>query len=260
MKWAFVAAMLVAAPTIRAEDEEEEVFEDDELEDEEEGLEDDLDDLDFMDEDVEEYNPFELKAAPGVTTSVKFANDIKIGKAGEPMTVSITVTNEGEEEYDLAFVGAHLHSPFDHSFYIMNFSVNALDERLDAEDSTTVEYSFMPDPTLEPVEFTLSGWVFYNNTDDTQIFRNYWFNETFSVEAADVEYTFRDLFTLVSLIGGIGFLSSIMFGESKTGQRLKTKLEGKEQTEKVEWTADDLQVYKPKASSRKIKSGSRRRK
>jgi len=48
------------------------------------------------------------------------------------------------------------------------------------------EYQFMPDPSLEPLEYGFSAWVVYNNSAD-QVFLHTFYNGTIELTEAPTE-------------------------------------------------------------------------
>lgn len=66
-------------------------------------------------------------------------------------------------------VGAHLHSPYDMNFFIQNFTVRWTSNLLPPRSEVTVEYRFVPNERLEPLDFHMSGWLIYNDTKPTPI-------------------------------------------------------------------------------------------
>ena len=66
----------------------------------------------------------------------------------------VGVSNQTPDVYfNVSHIGAQLHSPYDYSYFIQNFTVRELEAVVGPGQETTVEYRFHPDPSLEPIDF-----------------------------------------------------------------------------------------------------------
>lgn len=153
-----------------------------------------------------------ITAAPDVSTTIYFPSNNQLKPefpAGEEVVALLGLTNTGDRTYNLSYIGAHLHSAYDFSFFIQNFTVRAVNQLLPPQSEVTVEYRFTPDERLEPADFHLSGWIFYNATEPaTDIFRSTWVNATVEVYEKPAQLTVGSFFSYVvifSIIGGIAY-------------------------------------------------------
>ncbi len=107
----------------------------------------------------------------------------------------------------------------------------------------TVEYRFTPDERLEPADFHLSGWIFYNATEpSTDIFRSTWVNATVEVFEKPAQLTVSSFFSYVvmfSIIGGIAYF----FLQNKVPSSKKSSSSA---APSGSW---DVKVYTPKPAS-----------
>jgi hypothetical protein len=80
----------------------------------------------------------------------------------QEVTVLIDVSNKGQEVFNVTRVGCFLHSPYDHSYFIQNFTVKELSGVAAPNAQISLEYRFTPDKKLEALEYTLTGFVEYH--------------------------------------------------------------------------------------------------
>lgn len=216
----------------------------DEVSDDVEVEVDDADDsiLDDEDEEIEEEEILEepevfergkpLSPHPGVTTTFLFPNNDEYKFVqGEEVVLLVGVHNGAMNNYfNVSYVGAHLHSPYDFTYYIHNFTIREQEALLGPGGETTIEYRFRPDPSLEPLEFTFSAWVVYNSSQG-KLYQNQVVNTTIElIEKAEpwsVTYVASSLFTFGVLaasaagaawIAGydvLGYVQNIIAGQTK---------------------------------------------
>jgi len=195
----FLAIAFLAVPTFAEEAEEEDIDID---------VEDDV-----ADEIFEEFEDFEeeewdgtLAPSDDISASVIFpGHEGKSASVDDEVTVLIGLTNNGMDNLNVSYVGAHLHSPYDFDYYIQNFTVTSLSEPLPAAHQATIEYKFKVDARLEPLEYWLSTFVVVNGT--RRIFKQTPVNGTFTITAAPNSWISDVVTYIISLaaLAAIGY-------------------------------------------------------
>jgi hypothetical protein len=191
---------------------------------------------------------------------------------GQEATVLVSFSNNGESAINITHIGAHLHSPYDYSFFIQNFSVRAVGAVVEAKQEVSLEYVFRPDKTLEPSEYWLSGWLVYNDSNDRQYMRAY-HNTTIELsEAASSSLIDLQQVFLVATLGGLfamaffGVTNYVNQGKKKRTSRPATATTERSDGEPKLDSSWDPVIYKqaPKSqaankrkSDRKPKKGSK---
>lgn len=157
----------------------------------------------------------------------------KMFPVGEEVKVLVVLTNNGLETFELQQIGANLHSQFDYTYYLQNYSTKAPNAVLEPNEQISVEYTFLPSENLEPLEFWLSGYVDYNDTTGNY-FRTTFHNGTVELvekpSVFDVKQfvTFALAIAAVGLVAYIGFnVSTNISGGKKSGKK-QTKRPRKE--------------------------------
>lgn len=255
----FAAFLAMAIPAVTAAEDTDpvEVYEEEEEYDDEEYEE-------------EEYSVM-YAPSPDVTTSFYFPDypnqQIPLG---EEVTVLIGLSNSGDKVLNVSYVGAQLHSPYDLNYYIQNFTVKEIWATVLPQSEVTVEYKFKADANLEPLEFWLSGFVFYNSTDDMYAYRSTWTNQTITLTPAGTSYDVQTLFTYVLILAIVGLIVYVIAGLTGTKKTLQKQIVGVASratkaaapAPKAKTDADDdwgVPVYKPAAKAKAVSSGKSRR-
>jgi hypothetical protein len=203
--------------------------------------------------EAEEYDEDEdedqaLMPSPDVTTSYIFPEHKERSfPLGEIITVLVGISNVGHNVFNITNVGGHLHSPFDFNYYIQNFTVKEIASEVDGESQISVEYKFMADPSLEPLEFWFSGWVEYNSTDG-EGFRSTFVNGTVDLVSAPVKFDPQLFFKYILIFAVLGVV--VYTG----GTQIMAKAGGRKKFESGTKGADDgwgeVRVYKPSEGSK----------
>jgi hypothetical protein len=140
---------------------------------------------------------------------------------GTRTTVLLGVHNTGKNPFNISYVYASLHSPFDYSYYIQNvrfprlvfpflcsfssfcfacfaffsllaqFTVRQYFAVVNPGEQITIDYTFIPDKSLEPLDFWLSAHVIYNDTVAEDMFLTTFFNGTVELVEKPTEFNFR---------------------------------------------------------------------
>eukprot|EP00808_Paulinella_micropora_P031061 g83211.t1 len=246
--------LLTTPAYVRAEDEAGEDFD--------EG--DDIDEMEYMEDEMDtdpasQYRPVDIR------TTVIFPDHMG-GKpfiAGEKVTALVGVWNAGDEPYNLSYCGASFHSPYDYNYYIQNFTTQQSNVMIQPQTQKTLQYEFTPDASLEAVDFWLSGWIIYNDTEG-QLFRAVWSNGTVTLEEKASEVTARLVFVFGVLIGVVAIIAFVIYDKIVNSKSaMKKRRLAKEAEAAAEPPApaenDWGEVYAPKAnaparSSKKKKS------
>jgi len=200
-----------------------------------------------LDGDSESPQPLTLEtlpSSPDISTTVYFPQFTdKRFTAGEEVSVLIGVSNSGDRPYNLTYITGSLHSPFDYSYYIQNFTVGLINAVVDAGTEISVEYRFKPDPNLEPLEFHFSGYFLYNTTDDREIYRSTFYNGTVELLEKSRDFNTRTIFSYVLVLAVVGLIGYFLF-ESKYTKSVRRSTTTRRT---AEWSAS---VYVPAQKSR----------
>lgn len=200
-----------------------------------------------LDGDSESPQPLTLEtlpSSPDISTTVYFPQFTdKRFIAGEEVSVLIGVSNAGDRPYNLTYITGSLHSPFDYSYYIQNFSVGLINAVVDAGTEISVEYRFKPDPNLEPLEFHFSGYFLYNTTDDREIYRSTFYNGTVELLEKSRDFNTRTIFSYVLVLAVVGLAGYFLY-ESKYSKSVRRSTTTRRT---AEWSTS---VYVPAQKSR----------
>jgi len=169
----------------------------DEVEDIEIEDEEDLDLEDLILEDEEGLGDYQIEDSEG-GPSFDVATTFLYPEHDEPYTFTINeqstilvhFANEGTRTFNVTGIGAHLHSPYDLSYYIANFTARPVGEIVGPSAELTLDYSFSAG-SLEPVEFWFSVWVSYNDAAGREYVSTV-FNNTIQLVDGPTKYTFED--------------------------------------------------------------------
>jgi len=184
-------------------------------------------------------------------------NNIPIGKIH---TALISFGNRGPDALNITAVGGHLHSVYDFSYYIQNFTVQEIGNMVDGFSEISFEY-YLRVELPEPIDVWFSGWVDYEDAEGRS-FRATFFNNTIELVDAGLEV---EATQIVSVVFGFVVIAVIGFMVSAPDSAMDT-ISGAvaptaKATKKTAAAGDDgwdVPVYKQKSSGRK-KKGSRRR-
>jgi len=213
-------------------------------------------------EDVQEAEEAEpVFASDSVVTTFYFPDyPEKKLPIGQKVTVLVGFSNRGQTAYNLTAIGAHLHSPFDYNYYIQNFTYREVNSLIEAGEEGSIEYSFTPDKSLEPLEFHLSLALYYNDTATGQFYRNAIINGT--IELIDVSSGFdvKTLFQYILAFAGLGLAAYIGLnltgslnkgGVIERGTRAAAPSQGQKDAAKASWEREVFKRSKP-TSVRKV--------
>jgi len=208
-------------------------------------------------EDIEEETDTAvLKPSPDIVTTVYFPGYAeKKFPVGTDVQLLLGVHNKGKAPYNISFIGAYLHSPFDLDYYIQNFSVKAVDELVAPGKEQTYDFTFRPDQRLEPLEFWLSAYVIYNNTDTSQIHQTVFINGTIDLIEKPSDMNFRRVFTYFLAFAAAGLVGYIAWHVISPKGSGGSHERGTRDESGAGWVPD--KVYSPTKESRPI---SRKRK
>jgi len=193
-----------------------------------------------------------LSSAPGATPPPLSATGIRQFIVGDEVSMLIGIANTGSRQYNLTYISGALHSPFDHTYYIQNFTVQMINAVIDPNTEMSIEYRFKTDANLEPqLEFQLQTYFLYNTTDDREIYRTTFFNSTVELVDRNSDFNTRTLFSSVLLLsslvgGGYWLYSSSRFSRASRRSKRTAK-------PPVEW---NVPAYTPAKESKPVKKRS----
>lgn len=214
----------------------------------------DEDDYTPEDDEVEEEYEDEIDAHEVSTNFLLPEYADKRFPVGKEVTILVDVSNNGQDVFNITRIGAYLHSPYDLNYYIQNFTVKALSGVAAPSAQVSLEYKFVPDAKLEPLEFWFSGFVEYTMEGSDEAFQQVFVNSTVHLfddkNGLDIVSAFNT-FLMVAVLGTAAYFIFKSVAEKSGLQKKKTKFVPKPAAEKVDdWESD---IYKPKDSSKVIR-------
>jgi len=112
----------------------------------------------------------------------------------------------------------------------------------------SIEYKFKADAMLEPVDFFLTGFIVYNNTND-KMFRTIFFNETISMYSKGSQITLQLVFTYIMLFAMIGAAAVSFYNYVLVGKLRLFKSNKPAKVESQEAPKWETTQYAPRATS-----------
>lgn len=165
--------------------------------------------------DDEEVDADVLRSASDIVTTVYFPEQPdKKFPIGNDVTVLVGVQNKGKEDYNMSYIGASLHNPFDLAYHIQNFTWRVADGTVEAGTEQTFEYTFRPDQRLEPLGFWLTAFIGYNNTDTGVPFQSYFYNSTIELVERPSDMNIRRVFTYFLAFAAAGLVGYFAYSLS----------------------------------------------
>lgn len=160
---------------------------------------------------------------------------------GQFVDVLCGFTNKGDKGFNVTGMRASLHSVFDPSMYLQNFSDIAPYTEVKMGEEGTLLYRFFPDPNLEPREYILALTVDYIDADKEE-YRSVYFNGTIemveSQGSADTRTFFGRILTL-GFLGILGFGGYHVYNKYVVGKRRSRPVEtAKPASDGTEWLQD----------------------
>jgi len=153
---------------------------------------------------------FGLKASTDLTTHVLFPNypNYKFPVQTE-ITMLVGLHNKGNKAFNISTIGAYLHSPYDFSYHIQNFSHREVGVVLEPGSQVSIEYNVNPDKNLEPLEYWFSSFILYNDSDDKQ-YKTTFVNGTLELVEKTSDVNFRRIFSYffaLAVSGLVGYIA-----------------------------------------------------
>jgi hypothetical protein len=162
--------------------------------------------MEATDEDVD------LKPSPNVKTTVYFPEfPNRKFPIGSDITVLVGFSNTGDHPFNVSFIGTTFHSPFDFNYIIQNFTTRQVDAVVGGGVQQTLEYVFRPDKSLEPLEFWLSGYLIYNNTETNEMFMSTFVNGTVELVERTSDMNVRRVFMYALALAAAGLVGYIAY-------------------------------------------------
>jgi len=160
-----------------------------------------------------------------VTTTYLFPNSDKKFAVGKPVTVLINFINNGQEALNITRVAAFLHSPFDLNYYIQNFSSSEVrGGMVGPKSQMSLDYQFMPDANLEPLEFWMSGVVEYQADGSDKVYQSTFLNETVTLVNNGSAGELTIMFSTLLLLAAFGLGIYTLMNSTKKGAKAKKKV------------------------------------
>jgi len=169
------------------------------------------------------------------------------------VAVLVGVQNRGKSPLNVSYVGASLHSPFQLDYFIQNFSVRMFDAILEPGAEQTFDYSFRPDARLEPLEFWLSGWVIFNNTETGQLSQNYWTNSTIELVERPSDVSGRRVFTYFLAFAAAALVAYVAYHLTGSAKKSRDTERGTRDESRSSGSGWEAKAYTPKAQSKAVR-------
>lgn len=239
--WLILILAFLSSPTWASDDTDEDI----EVAEEEDVVIDEEPEADALGEEEDD----------DVTVKAHWPNERVV--IGEETTVLVSFSNNGQAPINITHIGAHLHSPFDYSFFVQNFSVRGVGAVVEGGQEVSLEYLFRPDKSLEPAEYWLSGWLVYNDSLHRQYLKAY-HNATIELsEAASSSLIdLQQVFLMVTMAGLSGLvvysvMNYLNQGKKKRGGRpaATAATDNTNGESKVDSSWDPPAIYKASAKS-----------
>lgn len=207
-----IASLLVAAPVVRAQ--EEEVEEPEVVAEEPEVV---------MRQPTHPLTNM-AESAPGVSTSyifTKYTEDLPIG---EPVTAVCAFTNDGAEALNITAIMGSLNAAAQFSFHIQNFTHRMIDTVVEPGQEIALAYSFTVDPEVEPYQYSLALTVFYEDEDN--VFTTTYFNETRNFVEPPTSLDLKGMLVYVIAAAVVGGIAMLVLRGSTAGGAEEEVIEG----------------------------------
>ena len=241
---------------VSAQDEDVDEVSEDDFEVEDEGEEEEV-----LEEEEDLLQPRILGPHSAVSTFIHFPDYPTTHRftQGEDVVALIGVSNRSPSTYfNVSYIGAQLHSPFDFSYYIQNFTVRETESIVGPGQETTVEYRFRPDPSLEPIEFQLSVWAIYNSSEG-RMYQSTAFNDTVELVEKREPWTVASAINYALVLAGLGVMGYVGWNLTQgTGGKKKKRVKRTEgdAVAPAKW---ETTAYQPAAKARVVrKPGSKK--
>lgn len=158
-----------------------------------------------VDEIAEEEDDYEIGPSQDVETAVLFPDyPDKRFELGEIIKVLFMVNNKGDMGFNVTHVFASLRSPYDYNYHIQNFSIMPVGTLVLPGRQASFEYLFKPDVSLEPTDFWLTAEVIYNSSED-RMYKSAIFNGTVELVEKNAEVDVTKVFKYLIGLAVVGF-------------------------------------------------------
>lgn len=145
--------------------------------------------------------------APGIETVFVFPkhpDTVPKLPAGDAVEVVVGLHNGASQPYNITAIMGSLNSPLDFGIYVQNFTHQTYGLQVEPDSEASVLYSFRPDPSLHPREFTVALTMFYTD-GASQMSATTFFNNTIEIVEPPRTVDGEILFLWALLLGAIGF-------------------------------------------------------
>ncbi|GAX75809.1 hypothetical protein CEUSTIGMA_g3252.t1 [Chlamydomonas eustigma] len=191
-------------------------------------------------------HPLSILPPPGDIITGYFFPDhsVKHFAAGKPVSVVLGIHNDASELYNITAIMGSLNTPTDFSIFIQNFTQQIYHQVVLSGQEISIDYTFMPDPRLEPRDFVVALTVFYQDKTG-QFYSNTFFNQTVEI-IDDKKLVDWDLISMFVILAGLAagavyliYMSVVPHLASMGIMNKKTKKMKKVETSK----ADDAEEW-----------------
>lgn len=183
---------------------------------------------------------------------------------GKPIDVIVNLHNKGRQTFNVSYVQVSFRSPYDLSYHIQNFTARGVNALLGPQQELNVEYTFMPDPNLDPTKFHLTGYVGFNSTAGRP-FMNIWADHTVEMLAGPLQFDLTitlQYLLLVAIAVGVWWLVNMRGAASSSGKPKKaaaaaaggdSKSKSKKDSEDAVSSGWENLVYQPSKDSKPVR-------
>eukprot|EP01092_Planopodium_desertum_P010959 TRINITY_DN49784_c0_g2_i1.p1 TRINITY_DN49784_c0_g2~~TRINITY_DN49784_c0_g2_i1.p1 ORF type:complete len:272 (-),score=71.34 TRINITY_DN49784_c0_g2_i1:60-875(-) len=166
--------------------------------------------------------PEESAGSPFAATSYVFPKNADYAfNGGDVAEVLIGLKNSGSVPFNITSVVASLNYPFNHRYYIQNFTRAFYEVSVNPARESTIAYYFRPDPLLETAVFSLVLIVSYG--DDTRNYTTTVFNRTVQINEPAAGFDSQSFFLMVGTLASLGFGGYVVYGRVSSSRSWKRK-------------------------------------
>jgi len=190
-----------------------------------------------------------------VTTTYLFPSLVeKKFPVGKPVTVLINFINNGQEVLNITRVAAFLHSPFDLNYFIQNFSGSEVrGGMVGPKSQMSLDYQFMPDANLEPLEFWMSGVVDYQADGSDKVYQSTFLNETVTLVNQGSAGELTIILSTFVLFGAFAVGIYTLMNSTKKGAKAKKRFTAKPEVTEADKEAAAASWEPVKSEKTKVK-------
>ncbi|KAK2952908.1 putative translocon-associated protein subunit alpha [Blattamonas nauphoetae] len=172
---------------------------------------------------------------------------------GDVLSILIGVENQDTDAIVLSEIVTVLTDPFERSRFVRNYSALHLNVTIESEQTHVVEYMFKMDPRINPVEYGLIAYIYYNDLKGKE-YTTVAINQTILIKdkpATINAQRFLIIVAVLTIIIVVGVLSRKSIAKCLKGQGKKSDKPKEEKEEQEEWLSGTNSASYKKSPSRR---------